>query len=105
MNAKQPQPRPQGCKPAAPPPPPPPKHSLYSDCMKYKLPEASEFNDKTMYNACRHIQLVVFHKCKNNCGKCLYRNSFGVCIRDIACEIMKNIERKYDADSEEKTSE
>jgi hypothetical protein len=73
--------------------------------MKYILPEEVSIDDKAVYPACYRLAVWVPKLCKNNCEKCLYRNSFKVCIKDIATEIMKNIERKYGVDEEEKINE
>jgi CO dehydrogenase/acetyl-CoA synthase beta subunit len=67
--------------------------------MKYRLSEHTAIRDEAVYHACHRLQVWVRCK-KNNCDKCLYYNSFGVCIKDIAVEIMKNIERKYGIDEE-----
>jgi hypothetical protein len=91
MNGKQSWLKPQGREPdpAAPPPPP----------MKYRLPQDVSLVDESIYHACHRLQVMIPQRCKNNCDKCLYRNSFRVCITNIAREIMKNIEKKYDIEA------
>jgi hypothetical protein len=69
--------------------------------MKYNLPQEVSFNDEVVYQSCFRICNIVNYKCnkcKLKCDKCLYSTSYTVCIKDIAMEIMKNLEKKYNID-------
>ena len=66
--------------------------------MKYNLPQEVSFNAETVYRACFYICNVANHVCKLKCDKCLYSTSFAVCLKDVAVEVMKKIEKRYNVE-------